>query len=61
MDRPDGRGERSALVILGDLNDEPHAVTSEMVAGPSDASISHPDKLDDVRLYSLADEIPERV
>lgn len=29
--------------------------------GPSDASISHPDKVDDVRLYNLADEIPERV
>jgi hypothetical protein len=30
-----------------------------MVAGPSDASISHPDKLDVVRLYNLSDEIAE--
>jgi hypothetical protein len=44
-----------------DPPDLSHAVTSEMVAGPSDASISHPDKLDHVRLYNLADEIPERV
>lgn len=52
-------GNDRRLVILGDLNDEPHAVTLEMGAGPSDASISHPDKLDDVRLYNLADEVSE--
>jgi hypothetical protein len=48
-------------VVVGDLKDAPYAVASEMVAGPSDASISHPDKLDDVQLYDLAGEIPERV
>ncbi len=52
-------GNDRRLVLLGDLNDEPRAVTSQILAGPSDRSISHPDKLDDVRLYNLADEIPE--
>ena len=50
-------GNDRRLVLLGDLNDEPRAVTSEMVAGPLDRSIAHPDKLDDVRLYNLAEEI----
>jgi endonuclease/exonuclease/phosphatase family metal-dependent hydrolase len=52
-------GSDRRLVLLGDMNDEPRAVTTELLAGPSDRSISHPDKLDDVRLYNLADEIPE--
>jgi endonuclease/exonuclease/phosphatase family metal-dependent hydrolase len=48
------------LVILGDLNDEPDAVTSETVAGPPMRASPTP-QLDDVRLYNLADEIPEPV
>jgi endonuclease/exonuclease/phosphatase family metal-dependent hydrolase len=46
------------LIVLGDLNDEPDAVTTMILCGPEDQSLAHPDKGDDVRLYNLAPYIP---
>lgn len=46
------------LIVLGDLNDEPDAVTTTILCGPEDQSLDHPDKGDDVRLYNLAPYIP---
>ncbi|GAB4549917.1 MAG: hypothetical protein OHK0023_15160 [Anaerolineae bacterium] len=46
------------MVLLGDFNDEPRAVTSSILLGPEDRSLSHRDKFDDVRLYNLADYLP---
>jgi endonuclease/exonuclease/phosphatase family metal-dependent hydrolase len=42
------------LIVLGDLNDGPEAVTTQMLLGPEDGSLSRRDKSDDVRLYNLA-------
>jgi hypothetical protein len=41
--------------------DQPEAVTTELLLGPEDLSLSRPDKGDNVRLYNLAEYIqPER-
>ena len=45
------------LVLLGDMNDEPQAVTSQILLGPEDNSLEREDKGDDTRLYNLADLI----
>jgi endonuclease/exonuclease/phosphatase family metal-dependent hydrolase len=47
-----------ACILMGDLNDIPSAVTTELLLGPEDLSLSRPDKGDDVRLYNLAEYIP---
>jgi endonuclease/exonuclease/phosphatase family metal-dependent hydrolase len=44
-------------VLLGDLNDEPGAVTTQLLQGPEDGDPKRPDKGDDVRLYNLADRL----
>lgn len=49
---------RHPLILLGDLNDEPNAVTTMILGGPEDQSLAHADKGDDVRLYNLAPYIP---
>lgn len=50
-----------ACILMGDLNDIPSAVTTELLLGPEDLSQSRRDKGDDVRLYNLAEYIqPER-
>jgi endonuclease/exonuclease/phosphatase family metal-dependent hydrolase len=55
--------DRSALVILGDLNDVPDAQTSLLLAGPEGSVIGtsafhRADAGDDARLFSLAPLIP---
>jgi endonuclease/exonuclease/phosphatase family metal-dependent hydrolase len=46
------------MLLLGDFNDTPEAVTTQIMLGPEDRSLSNRDKFDDVRLYDLADYIP---
>jgi endonuclease/exonuclease/phosphatase family metal-dependent hydrolase len=52
-------GNETPQILLGDLNDEPEAVTTQILLGPLDGDPHRPDKGDDVRLYNLADHIPE--
>jgi endonuclease/exonuclease/phosphatase family metal-dependent hydrolase len=59
----DGQGADRALVLLGDLNDEPAAATTQMLLGPPGSQIAtggfdHPDAGDDMRLWNLAPLIP---
>jgi endonuclease/exonuclease/phosphatase family metal-dependent hydrolase len=46
------------LIVLGDLNDGPEAVTTQILLGPEEHSLAHPDKGDDVRLYNLVPYLP---
>jgi endonuclease/exonuclease/phosphatase family metal-dependent hydrolase len=46
------------VVLAGDMNDEPRAVTTSLLAGPEDSDPLRPDKYDPYRLYSLADRLP---
>jgi endonuclease/exonuclease/phosphatase family metal-dependent hydrolase len=48
------------VVLTGDMNDGPEAVTTSILAGPEDGDPERPDKGDPVRLYNLADRIPAR-
>ena len=50
-------GNDRPLILLGDLNDEPNAVTTTLLLGPEDGSVQREDKGDDVRLYNLAEKI----
>jgi endonuclease/exonuclease/phosphatase family metal-dependent hydrolase len=50
--------EATHTIVLGDLNDEPRAATSQIILGPSDADASSGDQGDKVRLYNLVDSIP---
>jgi endonuclease/exonuclease/phosphatase family metal-dependent hydrolase len=59
-----GEGRTRSLVVLGDLNDEPPAATTQILHGPSGSEIGtggfdHPDKGDAWRLWNLASLIPE--
>lgn len=45
-------------IVLGDLNDEPGAATTQQILGPADRDVTTDDKLDAVRLYNLGDAIP---
>jgi endonuclease/exonuclease/phosphatase family metal-dependent hydrolase len=47
-------------VVLGDLNDEPLAATSQLLLGPADGDIKTDDKHNSNRLYNLVDSIPLR-
>jgi endonuclease/exonuclease/phosphatase family metal-dependent hydrolase len=52
------------LIILGDLNDTPSAVTTQILQGPSGSEIAtnafnRADRGDDTRLFNLAPLIPE--
>lgn len=47
-------------IILGDLNDEPGAATTQQILGPADRDVTTADKLDRFRLYNLLDTIPCR-
>lgn len=56
-------GDR-AVVVLGDLNDEPGAATTELLLGPPGSEIgtagfAQPDRGDAQRLWNLAPLIPE--
>jgi endonuclease/exonuclease/phosphatase family metal-dependent hydrolase len=59
-----GHGQENAVVVLGDLNDEPLAATTQILLGPSGSELgtpgfSHPDGGDAWRLWNLASLIPE--
>ena len=54
-------GNNIPLVLLGDLNDEPQAITTQILLGPEDSNVSREDQGDDTRLYNLTDLIaPDR-
>ena len=57
-------GKSRAVVVLGDLNDEPQAATVQMLLGPPGSELgtggfNHSDKGDAWRLWNLASLIPE--
>jgi endonuclease/exonuclease/phosphatase family metal-dependent hydrolase len=59
----DGQGGERPLILLGDLNDEPHAATTQILQGPPGSEIGTagfeaPDKGDPWRLWNLAALIP---
>jgi endonuclease/exonuclease/phosphatase family metal-dependent hydrolase len=59
----DGRGSDRAVVVLGDLNDEPPAGTTQILLGPPGSEIGtegfdRPDQGDPWRLWNLAPCIP---
>ena len=45
-------------IVLGDLNDEPKAATSQIFLGPTDKDITTADSKDHVRLYNLTESVP---
>jgi hypothetical protein len=58
-----GAGGERAVVVLGDLNDEPLAATTQILLGPpgselGTAGYDHPDRGDAWRLWNLAELIP---
>ena len=60
----DGSGRERPLVVLGDLNDEPLAATTQIMLGPPGSEIdtpgfSRPDQGDARRLWNLAPRIPQ--
>jgi hypothetical protein len=59
-----GDGQHRAVVVAGDLNDEPEAATTQLLHGPPGSEIGtgafdHPDSGDGQRLWNLAPLIPE--
>jgi endonuclease/exonuclease/phosphatase family metal-dependent hydrolase len=46
------------VILAGDFNDEPRAVTTALLAGPDDTNLNRPDLGDPYRLYNLADLLP---
>ena len=59
-----GGGSERALVVLGDLNDEPEAATTQILLGPPGSEIGtagfeRPDQGDGSRFWNLAPLIPE--
>ena len=59
----DSKGQDRAVIVLGDLNDEPLAATTQILLGPPGSEIGtggfdHPDKGDGARLSNLAPLIP---
>ncbi|MQA84032.1 MAG: endonuclease [Streptosporangiales bacterium] len=60
----DGKGEKRAVVVLGDLNDEPQAATTQILLGPpgselGTAAASRSDQGDAWRLWNLAPLLPD--
>ena len=60
----DGLGRDRAVVVLGDLNDEPPAATTQILLGPTGSEIGtegfdRPDQGDPFRLWNLAPLIPQ--
>jgi len=58
-----GKGQQRAVVVLGDLNDEPQAATTQILSGPPGSEIGTggydtPDQGDGNRLWNLAARIP---
>lgn len=61
----DGKGRERPVVVLGDLNDEPPAATTQILFGPPGSEIGTPgfeqaDKGDASRLWNLAALIPAK-
>jgi endonuclease/exonuclease/phosphatase family metal-dependent hydrolase len=59
----DGAGTERAVVVLGDLNDEPQAATTQILLGPPGSELGtggydRPDRGDARRLWNLAPLIP---
>lgn len=59
-----GNGGTHRLAVVGDLNDEPHAASTQILNGPPGSEIgtggfNHPDKGNAQRLWNLAAEIPQ--
>jgi endonuclease/exonuclease/phosphatase family metal-dependent hydrolase len=59
-----GDGQNRAVIVLGDLNDEPEAATTQILHGPPGSEIGtggydQPDQGDGQRLWNLAPRIPE--
>jgi hypothetical protein len=62
--RPAGLDSIQAVVVLGDLNDEPEAATTQLLQGPPGSEIGtagydRPDQGDGQRLWNLAARIPK--
>jgi endonuclease/exonuclease/phosphatase family metal-dependent hydrolase len=60
----DGQGQQRALVVLGDLNDEPLAATTQILLGPPGSEFgtggfTPPDRGDGQRLWNIAPKLPE--
>ncbi len=60
----DGEGRERAVIVLGDLNDEPPAATTQILLGPPGSEIGtavfdSDDRGDAWRLWNLAPLIPE--
>jgi endonuclease/exonuclease/phosphatase family metal-dependent hydrolase len=58
-----GGGREQALVLLGDMNDEPQAATTQILAGPGGSELDtpgglRPDAGDGDRLFNLAPLLP---
>ncbi|MBC6463478.1 endonuclease [Actinomadura sp. HBU206391] len=58
------QGRTKAVMVMGDLNDEPQAATTQILLGPPGSEIGtpgadRPDKGDGARLLNLAPLIPE--
>ena len=51
-------GDATPAVLLGDLNDGPDAITTQILEGPPDSAADRPDQGDDVRLNNLASWLP---
>lgn len=54
-------GNQPACILLGDLNDDPEALTTEILLGPPGGQISpsqNPTQSNDARLHNLAHHIP---
>lgn len=59
----EGKGAERAVIVLGDLNDEPAAATTQILSGPrgselGTAGYDQPDRGDNTRLWNLAVRIP---
>ncbi len=58
-----GQGQSRAVMVMGDLNDEPLAATTQILLGPPGSELGtkgadQPDKGDAARLWNLAPRIP---
>ena len=58
-----GHGQQRAVIVLGDLNDEPTAATTQILSGPPGSEIGtpgydQPDAGDGQRLWNLTARIP---
>ena len=48
----------SRVIVLGDLNDGPHATTSQLLLGPPDSDTNSSGLGDEARLFNLTDAAP---